>query len=61
MQISTFVPGFILIFIFFRYLFPCELSFTFCEFDIVAFLIISTVVIHLMLTLISKANLQWLA
>jgi len=36
----------------------CELSFTFCDFDTVAFFI-STVVIHRMLTLISEANLQW--
>ena len=42
MQISTLVPRFILIFL--RDLFPCELSFTFCEFDTVVFLIISTVV-----------------
>jgi len=35
---------------FLRYLFACELSFTFCDFDTVAFLIISTVIIHCMLT-----------
>ena len=40
-----------------RYLFPRELSFTFCEFDTVAFLIITTVVIRRMLMLISYANL----
>ena len=51
MQISTLIRRFILISL--RHLFPCELSFTFCEFDTVAFLIISTVVIHRMLTLIS--------
>ena len=42
-----------------RYLFACELSFTFCDFDTVAFSIISTVVIHCMLILLSQANLQW--
>ena len=36
-----------------RYLFACELSFTFCDFDTVAFLIITTVIIHRMITLIS--------
>ena len=40
-------------FLFLRYLFACELSFTFCDFDTVAFLIISTVVKHSMLTFIS--------
>ena len=43
MQISTFVPTFILIFL--RYLFACELSFTFWDSDTVAFLIMTTVVI----------------
>jgi len=43
---------------FLRYLFARELSFTFCDFGIApAFLIISTVVIHHMLTLISLVNL----
>jgi len=51
MQISTSVRRFILIFL--RY--ACELSFTFGDFDTVAFLIISTVVIHHVLTLISYA------
>ena len=49
--ISTLVRRSILIFL--RYLFPCELSITFCEFDTVAFLIINTVVIHRMLMFIS--------
>jgi len=53
MQISTLVRRFILIFL--RRLLPCELSFTFCDFDTVAFLIISSVVIHRMLTLITQA------
>jgi len=57
MQIPTLVRRFILIFL--RFLFACELSFTFCEFDTVAFLIVSTVVTHRMLTLISQAILQW--
>jgi len=35
------------------YLFPRELSFTFCDFDTVAFLIIGTVVKHRMLTLLN--------
>ena len=39
-KISTFVQTFILIFL--RYLFACELSFTFCDFEAVAFLTIST-------------------
>ena len=51
MQISTLVRRFILISL--RYLFACELSFTFCDFDTVAFLIITTNVIHHMLTLVS--------
>ena len=55
MQTSTLVRRFILIFL--RYLFAGELSFTFCDFDTVAFLIISTAVTHRMLMLISQANL----
>ena len=51
MLISTLVWRFILIFL--RYLFACELSFTYFESDTVAFLIISAVAIHRMLTLIS--------
>ena len=51
MQISTSVRRFILIFL--RY--ACELSFTFGDFDTVAFLIISAVVIYHVLTLISYA------
>ena len=42
-----------IIIIFLRDIFACELSFTFCDLDTVAFLIKSTVVIHQMLTLIS--------
>ena len=42
MQIPTFVPRFTLIFL--RYLFARDLSFTSCDFDTVAFFIISTVV-----------------
>jgi len=57
MQISTLVRRFILIFL--KHLFARELSLTFCDFDTVAFLIISTVVIHRVLTFINKANLQW--
>jgi len=38
---------------FLRYVFACELSFTFCDFDIEAFWIISTAVTHQMLMLIS--------
>jgi len=45
---STFYFSSEIYFNFLRRLFPCELSFTFCEFDTVAFLIISTVVIHRM-------------
>ena len=53
MQISTLIRRFILISL--RHLFPRELSFTFCVFGTVAFLIIlSTVVIHRMLMLISR-------
>jgi len=44
-------PKFTLIFL--RYLFACDLAFTFCDFDTVAFLIISTVATHHRLTLIS--------
>jgi len=44
--------------VFLRYLFACDLSFTFCDFDTMAFLIVSTVVIHRMLLLISYADLQ---
>ena len=57
MQISTSVRRFILIFL--SYLSACELSFTFCYIDAVAFLTIGTVVIHPLLTLISYSNLQW--
>jgi len=39
--------------IFFTYLCTCELSFTFCDFDTVAFFTMSTVVMHHMLMLIS--------
>ena len=39
---------------FLRYLFACDLSFTFCDFDTMAFLIISTVVTHRRLMVISK-------
>ena len=42
MQIPTLVPRVTLIFL--RYLFACDLSFTFCDFDTVVFLIITTVV-----------------
>ena len=38
---------------FLRYLFACDHSFTFCDFDTVAFLIISTVVAHRRLMVIS--------
>ena len=57
MQISTLVRRFIVIFL--SYLFACELSFTSCDIDAVAFLTIGTVVIHPLLTLISNADLQW--
>jgi len=39
--------------VFLRYLFARDLSFTFCDSDTVAFLIISTVVTHLRLMVIS--------
>ena len=44
--------------IFLRYLFPCDLSFAFCDFDRVVCLIISTAVTHHTWTLISQANFQ---
>jgi len=44
MQISTLVRRFTVIFL--RYLFARDLSFTFCDFDTMAFLTISTVVTH---------------
>ena len=44
MQIPTLLPRFTLIFL--RYLLACDPSFTFCDFDTVAFLIISTVVLQ---------------
>ena len=44
MQISTLLRRFILIF--HRHLFPCELSFTFCEFDTVDFLTRARACVH---------------
>jgi len=57
MQIYTLFKRFILIFLDIYLHVKCFSHF--CDFDTVAFLIISTTVIHHMLTLISKANLQW--
>jgi len=51
MQIPTSVRKFTLSFL--GYLFACDLSFTFCDFDTVAFLIINTAVTCHRLTLIS--------
>jgi len=53
MQIPTWVRRSILIFL--RYLYACELSFTFRDTDTVAFLIISTIVTHHTLTLVSSS------
>jgi len=51
MQIPTSIRKFTLSFL--GYLFACGLSFTFCDFDTVAFLIINTAVTCHRLTLIS--------
>ena len=53
MQIPTSVWRFTLISL--RYFFACDLSFTFCDFDTVALLIINTVLAHHTLTLTSDA------